>query len=117
MPSSIPCKEDEFQCHSTKTCIPNQWRCDSDFDCHDKSDEAYCKNMTCAEWMFTCGDGRCIYKTWRCDGENDCSDGSDEKNCTKSDEIPKKNIPNFLPTDTCQDWNFKCNNNNCIPYW
>ncbi len=45
-------------------------------------------------------------------------DGSDEQNCTTT-AAPnnKKPGPNFIPSDTCHDWMFRCSNNKCIPSW
>jgi len=35
------CKEDEFKCRNGP-CIPNDWRCDKEEDCWDRSDEDSC---------------------------------------------------------------------------
>jgi len=65
--TQIVCKDEEFRCTSTGSCISLQRRCDSENDCPDASDETNCnRNTTCDPWMFPCGDGKCIYKTWTC---------------------------------------------------
>ena len=40
--SSCPCKEDEFACKTGGMCIKKEFRCDSDSDCIDHSDEKDC---------------------------------------------------------------------------
>jgi hypothetical protein len=60
-------------------------RCDGQFDCIDKSDEANC---TCGNGEFLCkigsnmdNKGRCISTAKKCDGKQDCMDKSDESSC------------------------------------
>ena len=36
------CYASQFQCRSTKKCIPKSWRCDNEVDCEDGSDETEC---------------------------------------------------------------------------
>ena len=83
-------------------CIPISWKCDSDVDCEDGSDEAECEKASCnttagssTDAQFRCDNGQCISAKWRCDLENDCQDGSDEFNCT-------------LPTTVCSQEEFTC---------
>jgi low density lipoprotein-related protein 2 len=77
------CGSGEFQC-TTGRCIPGSFKCDSENDCGDFSDETGCVNVTCALSQFRCDNGRCIPATWKCDSENDCGDGSDEGDfCTE----------------------------------
>lgn len=54
------------------------FKCDSENDCGDFSDETGCVNVTCGASQFQCENGRCVPNTWKCDSENDCGDGSDE---------------------------------------
>lgn len=77
------CGKNEFYCAVGKQCITITWRCDSDKDCYDGSDEMNCENITCESWQFKCGNGRCIFANWRCDAQDDCGDNSDEVNCSK----------------------------------
>ena len=76
----MTCSESEFSCNSSGRCIPAAFKCDSDNDCGDFSDETGCKNVTCDSREYSCENGRCIPETWKCDSENDCGDGSDEGN-------------------------------------
>lgn len=71
------CSASEFMCKSGR-CIPATFKCDSENDCGDFSDESGCVNVTCSSSQFQCDNGRCVPNTWKCDSENDCGDGSDE---------------------------------------
>lgn len=83
LPIEPTCGAGEFQCSSGR-CIPISFKCDSENDCGDYSDETGCVNVTCAQSQFLCDNGRCIPLTWKCDSENDCGDGSDEgESCTE----------------------------------
>lgn len=75
--SEPTCAPGEFQCTSGR-CVPATFRCDSENDCGDYSDETGCVNVTCSSSQFLCDNGRCIPATWKCDSENDCGDSSDE---------------------------------------
>lgn len=57
--------------------IPEEWICDEDNDCGDRSDERNC------EPTFRCRDGEAIPAEWQCDAEEDCDDGSDERGCAE----------------------------------
>ncbi|KAK0098602.1 hypothetical protein PV326_006350 [Microctonus aethiopoides] len=113
------CKSDEIVCDHDHTCVPTTWICDDKQDCEDGFDEKDCAGKDCYDWQFACGSKdashRCIYKSWVCDGDLDCHDGSDEINCT----IPTTEPPMlpFTPTNTCNDWMFRCNDGKCVPYW
>ena len=66
------------------------------------ADENNCKNVTCEERHFACGNGRCIPNAWKCDGENDCGDNSDEGE--------------FCAEKTCAYFQFTCESSgHCIP--
>ncbi|XP_025152986.1 sortilin-related receptor isoform X2 [Harpegnathos saltator] len=114
------CRSDEIVCPKDHSCIPTAWKCDGEPDCEDGLDETGCNNMVCESWQFTCNSSkethRCIYKSWKCDGDKDCADGSDEFNCTTTPNVPTPLMPN-LPTNSCNDWMFMCNNKKCVPYW
>ena len=57
-------------------------KCNTEFDCKDKSDEEECNALTCKG--FWCNDNRYIRKSHRCDGKKNCSDGSDEEDCEEN---------------------------------
>ena len=42
------CKNDEFQCETTRHCIPNSWKCDREADCVDATDELNCDGSVTA---------------------------------------------------------------------
>ena len=124
------CKlETEFQCGHDGQCIPKRWHCDGEPDCPGQEDEQDCDKQLCKDWQFTCANRNCIFKTWRCDGDKDCTDGSDEwqlapgncsqienhQNATSVADLPLP--PPIFPKHTCNEWMYKCGNEQCIPLW
>ena len=103
------CRAGQFRCDiydGTAKCIPDTWRCDSDVDCVDGSDEKDCATSTCntmesANAQFRCDNGQCISAKWRCDLENDCQDGSDEANCTQVKHTCKRSEFQCVQTGQC----------------
>ncbi|XP_058520574.1 low-density lipoprotein receptor-related protein 2 [Ochotona princeps] len=57
----------------------------------------------CAEFQFTCLNGRCIQEQWKCDNDNDCGDNSDE-------------LQNVCAFHTCPPTAFTCANGRCVHY-
>ncbi|KAK6630731.1 hypothetical protein RUM44_002900 [Polyplax serrata] len=91
------CTSSHFVCNSTYQCIPFWWRCDTQEDCADGSDEPdHCPEFTCLPGQFQCNNSLCIRPSEICDGEVDCSDGSDEKDCNQY---------------TCMNTQIKCKGN------
>lgn len=48
-----------FRCNDGG-CVPRHWRCDSDRDCKDGSDEMHCDYAECSAGEFRCGNGRLV---------------------------------------------------------
>uniref|UniRef100_A0A3P8Z6A1 Sortilin-related receptor n=1 Tax=Esox lucius TaxID=8010 RepID=A0A3P8Z6A1_ESOLU len=76
------CLPNQYQCSNGK-CISSIWKCDSDNDCGDMSDELECPTTSCdPSIQFRCvASGSCIPLAFKCDHEDDCGDNSDEEHC------------------------------------
>ncbi|XP_066518769.1 sortilin-related receptor isoform X1 [Hoplias malabaricus] len=76
------CLPNQYRCSNGK-CISSIWKCDSDNDCGDMSDEQECPTTSCDLGVqFRCvGSGSCIPLAFKCDHEDDCGDNSDEDHC------------------------------------
>ncbi|XP_048015876.1 sortilin-related receptor [Megalobrama amblycephala] len=76
------CLPNQHRCANGK-CISSIWKCDSDNDCGDMSDEQDCPTTSCDPAVqFRCvASGSCIPLAFKCDHEDDCGDNSDEEHC------------------------------------
>ncbi|XDV32386.1 hypothetical protein PO909_003231 [Leuciscus waleckii] len=76
------CLPNQHRCANGK-CISSIWKCDSDNDCGDMSDEQGCPSTSCDPAVqFRCvASGSCIPLAFKCDHEDDCGDNSDEEHC------------------------------------
>ncbi|ELW47242.1 CD320 antigen [Tupaia chinensis] len=80
-PGPGSCPPTDFQCRTSGFCVPLTWRCDSDWDCADGSDEEECRIEPCAQ------NGQCPPSTGlpcSCDSLSDCPGGAsgDRHNCS-----------------------------------
>ncbi|XP_022809406.1 very low-density lipoprotein receptor-like [Stylophora pistillata] len=78
--SAATCGSHQFACANQQKCIHASERCDGYKDCSDGSDEQ-CTGRKCANYEFTCANGKCLTKWKRCRGRNYCGDGSDDEQC------------------------------------
>ncbi|XP_061538012.1 sortilin-related receptor isoform X2 [Phycodurus eques] len=98
--TELSCSANQYRC-SNGRCISNIWKCDSDNDCGDMSDEQECPTTTCDPTnQFRCVfSGSCIPLAFQCDHEDDCGNNSDEEHCE---------------SHKCGDGEFTCARGVCI---
>ncbi|XP_077396383.1 sortilin-related receptor [Festucalex cinctus] len=140
--TEVSCSANQYRC-SNGRCISNIWKCDSDDDCGDMSDEQECPTTTCDPTnQFRCvSSGSCIPLAFQCDHEDDCGDNSDEEHCDShvcgADEftcargVCIRDAWRCDGDNDCRDWSdeanctaaqhtcesssFQCHTGHCIP--
>ncbi|XP_001985922.2 low-density lipoprotein receptor-related protein 1 isoform X2 [Drosophila grimshawi] len=140
------CTAAHFECVNTYKCIPFYWRCDTQDDCGDGSDEPEsCPPFNCEPGQYQCGNKKCVHPSNICDGLNQCGDSTDELNCDKFtcfenqmkceasanssafcvDSVKRCDGVKDCPAGedeagctplVCKKDQFQCGNNRCMPY-
>lgn len=125
--SEHSCLPNQYRC-SNGRCISSIWKCDSDNDCGDMSDEQECRKPRaaasqplCAAFdrrplrpsatttcdpsnQFRCAaSGSCVPLAFKCDREDDCGDNSDEEHCGNT-PIPRGWLAHNLCGPGAEPW-------------
>ncbi|XP_076146177.1 sortilin-related receptor [Alosa pseudoharengus] len=136
------CQPNQYRCSNGK-CISSIWKCDSDNDCGDMSDEQDCPTTICDPAVqFRCAaSGSCIPLAFKCDHEDDCGDNSDEEHCESHQCGPGEftcargvcirdawrcdgdndcrdwsdEVNCTVGLHTCESGSFQCHTGHCIP--
>ncbi|XP_053439378.1 CD320 antigen isoform X1 [Nycticebus coucang] len=101
-----------FQCRTNGFCVPLTWRCDSDWDCYDRSDEEECRIEPCAQ------NGQCLPPPGNpcsCDGTSDCRGGTDERLQNCSHPACPAGEQRCLQGDTCIPHTWHCDGHSDCP--
>ncbi|XP_036392634.1 sortilin-related receptor-like isoform X1 [Megalops cyprinoides] len=142
MRSEHTCLPNQYRCANGR-CVSSIWKCDSDNDCGDMSDELECPTTSCdPEVQFRCVvSGSCIPLAFKCDHEDDCGDNSDEEHCeshqcgpgefTCARGVCVRDAWRCDGDNDCRDWSdevnctvgdhtcevssFQCHTGHCIP--
>lgn len=107
------CTAAHFVCRNTFKCVPFWWRCDTQDDCGDGSDEPTdCPEFSCMPGQYQCKNKQCIHPSQLCNGENDCGDKTDELDCSSYQCLSTqfKCAGTANSTDKCIPLSKRCDN-------
>nr|XP_026694188.1 low-density lipoprotein receptor-related protein 6 isoform X2 [Ciona intestinalis] len=124
----VTCGPGYFRCKTLSICIPMNWKCDSENDCEDASDEMNCETnrLPCKDYEVECKAGdlqhrgnflhnlvqvlpQCVNQSKICDGTYDCISQSDEMNCDCGPNLK------VCPSGQCVAVGSSCDCTNCQP--
>lgn len=112
------CTSTHFVCAKTYKCIPFWWKCDTQDDCGDGSDEPEdCPQFSCMPGQYQCKNKQCIHPSQLCNGDDDCGDMTDETDCKSYNCLTTqfKCKGNGTISDKCIPINKRCNGQTDCP--